>query len=187
MKKLLLSGLLALCGAAGYAQNSATVAQTGVTNSASAIQSGSSLTATISQVGSLSTRTEAVISNTATTNQTGTGHTATINQNNGSRFNRAYATQIGTGPGSNSATLSQSNGSGGAAARGGDRSIVTGDVGNFSGTYQTGSSNQATVNQDGPNSKANLGEISQRGTGNTATTTQSQRSKKQRSPDLSGL
>ena len=194
MKKVLLSGILALAAAASFAQNSATTTQVGTANSSTAIQGGSSLTATISQVGSTATD---VTNNMATTNQTGTGHTATINQNDGSTFNRAYATQIGTGPGSNSATISQSNGSGGVAARGGDRIIVEGNLGNWAGTFQVGSNNEATVTQDGlgsgadpenpfpkgedeqfiiifgGNSETNLGEITQRGTSNTATTTQS--------------
>ena len=185
MKKLLLSSILALCAAASYAQNSATVAQNGTMNSASAVQSGSSLTATVSQVGATPT---AVASNTGITNQTGTGHTATVNQNGGSTFNRAYATQSGTGPGSNSATLSQSNGSGGTAARGGDKVVnTTANVGNFSGTFQVGSSNQATVNQDGTGTQGNLGEVSQRGTGNTATTTQSGGAKNNLAETFQGL
>ena len=173
MKKLFLSGALALCAAAGYAQNSATVTQNGTSQSATANQTGSSLTATISQVGTTTNN----MFNTGTVSQTGTGHSATINQDNGSMYNRAFATQKnGTtagATGANSATISQSNGSGGAAARGGDRSIVTGDLGNYSGTFQTGSGNKATVNQDGPNSKANLGEITQQGSTNTGTIMQS--------------
>ena len=177
MKKLLLSGTLALFAAASYAQNSATVVQNGTMNSASAVQSGSSLTATVSQVGATPT---AVASNTGITNQTGTGHTATVNQNGGSTFNRAYATQKNgtSGPGSNSATLSQSNGSGGTVARGGDRMTNTvADAGNFSGTFQTGSNNNATVNQDGTGTQGNLGEIIQQGNTNTGTVTQSQAAK----------
>ncbi len=173
MKHLLLTSMLLLSAVAAFAQNSAVVAQNGTANSASALQGGSSLTATISQVGSTPTT---VTNNTAITDQTGTGHSATINQNgtapNGSTFNRAYATQRNGTTGANSVTISQSNGSGGAAARGGDRSVVAGDLGNFSGTFQEGNANRAAVIQDGPNSKANIGEITQKGDNNTATTTQ---------------
>ena len=139
-----------------------------------ALQTGSGLKATISQGG-----TSPVTNNSATTNQTGTAHTATITQNDVSTFNRAYATQKNgpSGPGSNSATISQSNGSGGAAARGDSKTLVTGNVGNYAGTFQTGSGNKATVNQDGPDSKANLGEITQQGSTNTGTITQSQAAK----------
>ncbi|MBC7568665.1 MAG: hypothetical protein H7319_02885 [Spirosoma sp.] len=170
MKRLLLPALLSLLATAGFAQNVGTVSQNGTNNTGSTIQNGSSLTATVSQVGTVAN----TVSNTGITNQSGTGHTATVTQDGGSTFNRAYITQIGTSSGANSATLSQNNGSGGNTARGGNPAInTTANVANFSGIYQVGSSNVASVNQDGTGTQGNLGESIQKGTSNTATTTQS--------------
>ena len=171
MKYLLLFVFPAFCSSVALAQNSATIAQTGTTNSASAIQTGSSLTATISQVSALTN----IFSNTGVTNQTGTAHTATVNQDGGSSFNRAYITQKNGSSitGANSATLSQSNGSGGSVARGGSTSInTTPGAGNWSGVFQVGSSNQATVNQNDIGTQGNIGESIQQGSNNTAITDQ---------------
>jgi hypothetical protein len=168
MKCQLLTGLLGLAFLNSFAQNTTHITQ-----------SGSSLTGVITQVGALNS---GVISQTGTSNvssiadiyQQGTSHQATINQNNGSTFNRGAITQTGVGPGGNWASLSQSDGSGGSAARGQVRTmVVTADAGNWAGAWQLGSSNSSTVSQDGSGTKGNFGESWQQGSYNITNITQS--------------
>ncbi len=170
MKHLFLTASLLLSAVAGYAQNTVTTTQTGTAQSLSATQAGSSLTATISQVGSVSGNTN----NLGLTVQAGTGHNALINQNNGSTYNRAGITQLNGSSlnGANSATISQSNGSGGTSMQTGVPGSASGTEGNWAGIAQTGGGNKASIVADGANTRANFAETWQRGTTNTATTTQ---------------
>lgn len=150
MKKLLLSSLITLCGAAGFAQNVVTTTQMGTANSASATQGGSSLTATIIQQGSGFTET---VSNTAITGQTGTGSKAMVTQNGVSSFNKAMVTQAGTGQ---KATVSQTGPT---------------STSNTATVSQIGNTHEATVTQDNGASR-NMAMVTQTATSNTATVTQ---------------
>ena len=70
MKQFFLSGILTLSAAASFAQNSATVTQTGTSQTATASQTGFGLSATLSQVGTVANNQF----NTAISSQTGVGH-----------------------------------------------------------------------------------------------------------------
>ena len=172
MKKLLLSSILTLGAAAGFAQNVATTTQNGTSQTATANQTGSSLTATISQVGSVTNNTN----NSGLSTQNGTGHTSLINQNNGSTFNRAAINQrnaVGSSTGANSATISQSNGAGGNSRQTGLPGSAVGTEGNWADINQSGGGNKASIVSDGVNTKANFAETWQKGNTNTGTTYQS--------------
>ncbi len=169
MKKLILSGAALLLATVSFAQNVVITTQNGTSQTATATQSGSSLTATVSQNGTPVNNKK----NLGFTIQSGTGHTATVNQDGGSTSNRAGAYQENTtGLGSNSATISQSNGSGGSTARSRNPNVSLASDGNWAGTNQVGSGNKATIMQDGANTRVNFAETWQKGSGNTATTTQ---------------
>ena len=171
MKNALLTGVALLITAASYAQNTTTITQSGTSQTATADQSGNTLISVISQSGTPANNTN----NLGQSFQTGNGHTLTINQNNGSTFNRAGVTQgnLVSGTGSNSATISQSDGSGGSSFRGGDPATTAGD-GNWTGIAQKGDGNKAQITQDGTSTTKNFAETYQEGTTNTATTGQSQ-------------
>lgn len=170
MKSILLSTIAILLAATGFSQNVSTVSQNGTSLTANVGQTGTSLTAIISQVGTPATNS----ANTGVTIQTGTGHSAIINQDNGSTNNRGGIAQVGSGPGSNTGVISQSNGSGGTTKRSNDPNVsIQATDGNWAGVAQTGSTNSATVIQDGAGTKANFGESWQKGSDNQARTTQS--------------
>jgi len=170
MKNIFLASVATLLATAGFAQNTATVSQNGTSQTANASQTGSALTAVISQSGTPANNTN----NLGVTIQDGRGHSATVNQNNGSTFNRAAVAQVSTnGRTGNVATISQSNGSGGSSLQTGAPGSAVGTEGNWAGVAQVGSGNSASIIADGTGTKANFGEVWQKGTTNVGIMSQS--------------
>ncbi len=162
MKQITLTLSLTLFAVTAWGQaNTSTISQTGVSQQANVNQNGSGLTSTVSQVGTPTTNS----ANIGIAIQSGTGHISTITQNT-SNYNRAGVTQAGTGPGSNTAVISQSNGSGGNSLRGGDPTSSVVGSGNWSGIWQLGNGNNGRIRQNNTATTQNFAEMWQQGTFN---------------------
>ena len=148
MKKILLTGsVLFAFAAASYAQNTSTVNQNGNSQRGVATQSGSLLTSNIQQTSGSSITNKG---NHGETQQSGTLSAANINQI-GSKSGYAIITQQLGYYGANTTTVNQKNnpdGTGTLPAVSATPGDVTATGGNYASSYQNGSNQKVTINQN---------------------------------------
>lgn len=170
MKKVLLTGsVLFAFAAASYAQNTSTINQNGNSQRGVATQSGSLLTSNIQQTSGSSITNRG---NHGETQQTGLVNEAYINQI-GSKSGYVKIKQEDGRYGANTATVNQKNnpdGNGTLPAANATSGNVTAAGGNYSFSYQNGSNQQVTINQN-DNSVGNSASTDQANYGNGQTIT----------------